>query len=541
MGLLLSLQLYFAQTIPLLCQRLVQLPLVQLIPITILSAVVIVVGFNVMSQVLCTSKTRAPMVFHLFPWIGSTVQYGSRPYEFFRENQKRYGDVFAFVMCGRVMTVCLGPKGQEFMFNSKLADVSAEEAYSHLTTPIFGEGVVYDCSNSKLMQQKKFAKTALSKQAFISYVPKIVEEVTNFFNTSKDYYNACKDEKKSSGKAQVLQSQSQLTIFTASRTLLGEEIRSKLDTNFASYYADLDKGFTPINFVFPHLPLPFYWRRDAAQQKISQTYMEVIAKRRAENDIDPDRDLIGSLMANAVYKDGERMSDQHISNLLIGILMGGQHTSAATSSWALLHLGEKPELQQELYDEQVRVFGIDEETGKLNPLVYEKLSELTLMNDTIKETLRLHSPLHSIFRKVMHDLRVPNTNFIIPKGHYVMVSTGFTMTDEAYFPEAHKYDPHRWEASETINLASYAAGKAQDTVDYGFGNVSKGVSSPYLPFGGGRHRCIGEQFAYVQLSTIMSMFVREFTWKVDQVPGIDFESMITLPKEPAEIHWTKRD
>lgn len=53
------------------------------------------------------------------------------------------------------MTVCLGPKGNDFIFNGKLADLCAEEAYTHLTTPVFGEGVVYDCPNHMLMEQKK--------------------------------------------------------------------------------------------------------------------------------------------------------------------------------------------------------------------------------------------------------------------------------------------------------------------------------------------------------------------------------------------------
>jgi cytochrome P450 len=40
--------------------------------------------------------------------------------------------------------------------------------------------------------------------------------------------------------------------------------------------------------------------------------------------------------------------------------------------------------------------------------------------------------------------------------------------------------------------------------------VSKGTNSPYLPFGAGRHRCIGEQFAYVQLGAILAALVRQF-------------------------------
>ncbi len=51
--------------------------------------------------------------------------------------------------------MCLGAKGNELVLNGKLKDVCAEEIYSPLTTPVFGSGVVYDCPNAKLMEQKK--------------------------------------------------------------------------------------------------------------------------------------------------------------------------------------------------------------------------------------------------------------------------------------------------------------------------------------------------------------------------------------------------
>ena len=49
----------------------------------------------------------------------------------------------------------LGTKGNDFILNAKLKDVNAEEVYGQLTTPVFGQGVVYDCPNAKLMEQKK--------------------------------------------------------------------------------------------------------------------------------------------------------------------------------------------------------------------------------------------------------------------------------------------------------------------------------------------------------------------------------------------------
>lgn len=53
------------------------------------------------------------------------------------------------------MTVCLGTQGNDFILNGRLQDVNAEEIYVNLTTPVFGSGVVYDCPNALLMEQKK--------------------------------------------------------------------------------------------------------------------------------------------------------------------------------------------------------------------------------------------------------------------------------------------------------------------------------------------------------------------------------------------------
>jgi len=72
----------------------------------------------------------------------------------------QYGDVFTFVLLGKKTTVYVGTKGNEFILNGKLKDVNAEEVYTPLTTPVFGKDVVYDCPNSKLMEQKKVGSLA---------------------------------------------------------------------------------------------------------------------------------------------------------------------------------------------------------------------------------------------------------------------------------------------------------------------------------------------------------------------------------------------
>lgn len=64
------------------------------------------------------------------------------------------------------MTVCLDTKGNNFILNGKLKDVNAEEIYSPLCTPVFGKDVVYDCPNSKLMEQKKVRSLNLRPKSY---------------------------------------------------------------------------------------------------------------------------------------------------------------------------------------------------------------------------------------------------------------------------------------------------------------------------------------------------------------------------------------
>jgi len=147
--------------------------------------VVVSVVLNVVRQLLFKNPNEPPVVFHFFPVLGSTITYGIDPISFFRRcqekvaaplfsvlslflsNKKQYGDVFTFILLGKKTTVYLGTKGNEFILNGKMRDLNAEEIYSPLTTPVFGKDVVYDCPNSKLMEQKKVRHRARLHVALI--------------------------------------------------------------------------------------------------------------------------------------------------------------------------------------------------------------------------------------------------------------------------------------------------------------------------------------------------------------------------------------
>lgn len=165
---------------------------------------------------------------------------------------------------------------------------------------------------------------------------------------------------------------------------------------FAQLYHDLDGGFTPLNFVFPNLPLPSYRRRDRAQVAMRNFYLNIIQQRRTEDREGESGDMLDALKGQT-YKDGTPLTDKAMAHIMIALLMAGQHTSAATGSWLMAHLAERPDLVAQLRQEQADAFGHDD--GSLDPLDYDRL-QTPLMNACIKEVLRLHPPIHSIMRKV---------------------------------------------------------------------------------------------------------------------------------------------
>ncbi|KAI1975341.1 Lanosterol 14-alpha-demethylase [Ophidiomyces ophidiicola] len=491
------------------------------------SFITISVIVNVLKQTFFKNPNEPPLVFHWFPIIGSTVTYGIDPYKFFFSCREKYGDIFTFVLLGKKTTVFLGTKGNDFILNGKLKDVCAEEVYSPLTTPVFGRHVVYDCPNAKLMEQKKFVKFGLTSEALRSYVTLITKEVENYLDKSATFQG-------NSGIFNVAKSVAEITIYTASRSLQGKEVREKFDSSFAELYADLDMGFAAINFMFPWAPLPHNRKRDRAQRKMAQIYTDIIHERRAAGGKKDSEDMVWNLMSS-VYKNGTPVPDIEVAHMMIAMLMAGQHSSSSTGSWIVLRLASRPDILEELYQEQLRILGPD-----LPPLTYESLQRLELHANVIKETLRLHAPIHSILRAVKSPMPVEGTDYVIPITHNLLAAPGVVSRMPDYFPEPMKWDPHRWEKGGAVNATS-ASDDSDEKIDYGYGLVSKGANSPYLPFGSGRHRCIGEQFAYVQLGTITAALVRSLKLKKldgdnQEIPDTDYSVSVSENFYQGPIH-----
>jgi sterol 14-demethylase len=193
------------------------------------------------------------------------------------------------------------------------------------------------------MQQKKFVKFGLSTENFRAYVGMVEEEVEEFLKADVRFRAYQQNDINEWGSFDAIGAMAEIAILTASRTLQGSEVRDNINKSFSQLYNDLDGGFTPLNFLFANLPLPSYRKRDAAQKKMSEFYVDIITKRKKNPDGDHHYDMIASLL-DQKYRNGDKLRDHEVAHIMIALLMAGQHTSSATLAWTMLHLASRPEV-----------------------------------------------------------------------------------------------------------------------------------------------------------------------------------------------------
>ncbi|KAI4885662.1 hypothetical protein NFI96_022435, partial [Prochilodus magdalenae] len=466
-----------------------------------------------------STEKHPPFIPSSIPFLGQAIAFGKSPIEFLENAYEKYGSVVSFTMMGKTFTYLLGGDAAALLFNSKNENLNAEDVYSRLTTPVFGKGVAYDVPNPVFLEQKKMLKTGLNIAHFKQHV-EIIEEET------KEYFKRWGD----SGERDLFVALSELIILTASRCLHGREIRNMLNEKVAQLYADLDGGFTHAAWLLPGwLPLPSFRRRDQAHLELKRIFYKVIEKRRQTTEKEDD---ILQTLIDATYKDGRPLNDDEIAGMLIGLLLAGQHTSSTTSAWLGFFLARDHALQDRCYKEQKQACGENlppldyDQVSASNttvpitppPLDYDQLKDLNLLDRCLKETLRLRPPIMTMMRMARSPQKVGG--YTIPVGHQVCVS-----------PTVNHRLPDAWTDRLEFNPDRYL----DET-------LISGEKFSYIPFGAGRHRCIGENFAYVQIKTIWSTMLRlyEFDLVDGYFPTINYTTMIHTPNNPV-IRYRRRN
>ncbi|KAL8115527.1 sterol 14-demethylase [Apium graveolens] len=449
-------------------------------------------------------RRTPPLVKAPIPIIGGLIRFLKGPIVLLREEYPKLGSVFTLNLVNKNITFLIGPEVSSHFFKAVETDLSQQEVY-RFNVPTFGPGVVFDVDYSVRQEQFRFFTDSLRVSKLKSYVDQMVIEAQDFFSKWGD-----------SGEIDLKHELEQLIILTASRCLLGIEVRNKLFDDVSALFHKLDSGMLPISVIFPYLPIPAHRRRDEARKKLAEIFGRIINSRKEAGK--SENDMLQSFM-DSKYKNGRPTTDTEVTGLLIAALFAGQHTSSITSTWTGAYLLANKKYLSAVSDEQKTIM---RKHG--NNVDHDILSEMESLHRCIKEALRLHPPLIMLLRSSHTDFSVTTREgkeYDIPKGHIVATSPAFANRLPHIYKDPDTFDPDR-----------FAAGRDEDKAAGPFS---------YISFGGGRHGCLGEPFAYLQIKAIWSHLLRNFELElISPFPEIDWNAMVVGVKGKVMVRYKRK-
>jgi cytochrome P450 len=160
---------------------------------------------------------------------------------------------------------------------------------------------------------------------------------------------------------------------------------------------------------------------------------------------------------------------------------------------------------------------VDELTGLLHGATptYKQLEQLPLLEGVVKEGLRLVPPVVWGIRYSVEDFDLGGYHF--EKGSSVMYSSHVTHHMPEIYRDPYKFDPFRW---ETIRPSAYE----------------------YFPFNAGPRRCLGAEFAMMELRITLAILLQRF--HITLLPGqrIDRVGLTgSIPKQGIRIKLESMD
>ena len=432
-----------------------------------------------------------------WPLVGHLFEFRQDPIAMLLRGWREHGELLRFRLGPRDFVLFTGPEAHDCYFRAPEEQLDAKSVYQ-FTVPIFGRGVAYDVAPEIMSEQLGFLVPALREAAMRRYAAIMFEE-TNLFA----------DALGESGVVDLPHAMNELTVKIASRCLIGDELRGHVDSGFAEAYHELQNGINVLGFFFPRLPSPAHRRRDRARSKLSTIFSGIMEERRRSGAA-PD-DFMQSLMT-AHYEDGRALCDEEITGILLTVLFAGQHTSAVLATWTGLELMRAPSYLEEIRHELREVY---REGGEVS---LSSLKRQLTLERAVRECERLHPPLILLVRKVLKPLEY--AGHTVPAGVLAMVSPAVSHRLPHVFDNPDRFAPDRFAPPANEHRQHHYA---------------------LIGFGGGKHRCMGEHFAYMQLKAIWTVLLDRFDFQLGgSFPKPNFSNWVTGPREPCQVRYLRR-
>jgi cytochrome P450 len=296
-----------------------------------------------------------------------------------------------------------------------------------------------------------------------------------------------------------------LTLEIVLRAVFGLERGARLDELRELLTAVLKFTESPLSL----LPPPPAWleglmrghgpfgRLQALLAQADALIYELIDERRREGDGASDGADVLALLLAATHEDGSPMSPAELRDELVTALVAGHETTASQLAWAFTHIAREPAVAVRLTKE----LDADEDDAYLTA--------------TIQEAMRRRPVLPNAEpRLVKQPIEIGGVSYA--PGIVLVVNAHLVHHNPDIYPEPYAFRPERFLEQE--------GGRAPGTYTW-------------LPFGGGRRRCIGASFALLEMKVVLSAVFERFELEpVGAKPEVARRRSITIsPSRGAQV------
>ena len=413
------------------------------------------------------------------------------------------GDVGEFRLADKDVVLLTGAEANEVFFRATDEELDQAAAYPFMT-PVFGEGVVFDASPEE--RRRALHNQSLRDKFMRGHAATITAEIERMLADWDD-----------EGTIDLLDFTAELFIYTSTACLIGHKFREELDGHVAELFHDLERGTDAIAFVDPYADIESFRRRDAARAELVEIIQGIMDRRRAAGPpVDgEERDLVDVLMSITNPDGSDYFSADTITGMFISMMFAGHHTTSTTASWLIIELIRHPDVLAKVVAE---MDALADAGGGV--VTYQDLREVPWLEASIKETLRLHPPLILLLRLAKEPFDVGG--YHVQAGKLVGASISVSNRLAGAFEDPDEFDPSRYLEPR------------QDDLDNPWN---------WIPFGAGRHRCVGAAFALMQLKAIFTVLLRDWELTPAQPPDSyrnDHSKMVVQLAQPCAVHHKRR-
>ncbi|XP_028806805.1 abscisic acid 8'-hydroxylase CYP707A1 [Neltuma alba] len=400
-----------------------------------------------------------------WPHIGETLQlYSQNPNVFFAARQKRYGEIFKTNILGCPSVMLASPEAAHFVLVSHAP--LFKPTYPKSKERLIGPSALFFHQGQYHMRLRKLVQDSLSLESLRKLVPHIQSLAVSAMDSWADapVVNTFSEMKKFSFEVGIL------LVFGHVEPRLKEELKRN--------YCIVDRGYNSFPTSIPGTP---FKKALLARKRLDEIIREIISGRKEKKL--PEKDLMGCLLS-CRNENGEVLSDEEISDNIIGVLFAAQDTTASVMTWIIKYLHDEPKLLEAVTAEQKAIHRSNDE-GNLQ-LSWNQTRSMQITNKVVLESLRMASIISFAFREAVAD--VDYKGYLIPKGWKVLPLFRNIHHNSHFFPDPQKFNPSRFEVAPKPNT--------------------------FMPFGSGEHACPGNQLAKLESLIMVHHLVTEFRWEV---------------------------